>query len=207
MIYINSILLLFLFIPLSADAKTGPDLQNIEPQESTYTLITLPSVKKIKVEGALKRIKSTIPEAEIREITKETVVYRLVAKCFENRASAKSLQTTLTKSCRSPFVALSENSYCVVVSSQMSYSSALADQKVFAKKHISTSIVKTKVPLTQWQVAVGDYSNLKDSVINADKMSSTGLVTTIEPHEKKPVNKSKATLYRLMSEEIDKSYK
>lgn len=164
-----------------------------------YALMTLPSLNKNLTKSKLKKIRATIPDAEIRDIIKETLIYRLEVRCFADRQSAKKLQANLFNICKSPFIVPTEDSYCVIAGSQMDYNAAVEDQKYFAKKHLNTSIVKTRVPLQQWQIVIGNYNDIKNSVYMANKMTIKGLTTTIQPVEKKQINKSKTPLEILIS--------
>ncbi|MDD2365482.1 MAG: hypothetical protein PHN84_04900 [Desulfuromonadaceae bacterium] len=205
--YIQTLFLIFLLIPLNAAADEASTIQPDSTEESLYTLTTIPSLKKNRAESTLKRIKPAIPDAKLVKIEKETVTYRLEVKCFESFHSAKLLRADILKICKTPFIVPVEKSYCVIAGSQMDYSAAVADQKFFASRNLTTSIVKSKVILPQWQIVVGNFTGLKDSVYTANRMSTEGLIATIQPVEKYEKNESKDTLNRLISEEMAFSLK
>lgn len=202
MVFYNTLFLLLFLLPINVYAELPSATQNSDHEKHLYTLMTLPSLKKHQMESIFNRIRKIMPEAELIKATKDTVIYRLEVECFNNVQSAKQLQYNLLKICKTPFIVHSENSYCVIAGSQMNYNSAVADQKHFAKKKISTSIVKVKVPLPQWQIVVANFDTLKDSIYSANNLSTNGIVTTVEPADSKNFHTKKNVLEQLMSEEI-----
>lgn len=213
MVNIKLLSFLLFLTPLGANATISSADQLINDMTSqqspaealdvhVYNLVTPPSLNKKKVESTFKKIRAEIPKAEIRNKIEERLFYRLVVRCFDNIAPAKSLQADLTKSSRTPFILQENNTYCVVASSQMTHEAAVAEQKQLAAKQISAHIVELNLPLPHWQVKSGNYHDLRDAVNMANSMSMKGLITTIEPLEDGAIDKSQEILDRLMSQEI-----
>lgn len=191
---VHSILLvLFLThfcVSVALSSDESPDHNATYQQSSSdgskqpgYLLVTPPSVNKKKIESMLKKIRSDVPRAEIRKKIEERVLYRLVTQCFDSLPLAEKKRADLFKSSRTPFIVKSDNSFCVVASSQMTIKGAFAEQKQLAEKHVKANIVKLSLPLALWQVKSSDVYDLRNAVRMANAVSVKGLITTIEPFE------------------------
>jgi len=146
-----------------------------------YHLVTLPSTNKKRVDAMCIRFLSVIPKAMLIPKTEERTVYRLVAKTFDKIESAKKRKAELSQHRESPFLAVNENGYSVVVSSQLSETLALAEQKRLAGKNITTSILELRLPLKQFQMRSNESFAIRDAVSLAARLAKIGVITTLEP--------------------------
>jgi len=189
---VNSILLAL----ISAMIVSGPALSATIPDTSEtaqthdpsnaqnplhYHLVTVPSTNKKRIDAMCIRFLSLIPKAMLIPKTAESTVYRLIADTFDSIESAKKRKTELLRHCESPFVVKSNQGYAVIAGSQLTETLAVAEQKRLAAKHISTTILELRVPLKQWQMKSTERFTLRDAVILANKLTSIGVTTTIEP--------------------------
>lgn len=189
--------LLFLFLSSMAanasqllsdqNAKDSYYLETVTAQskQSVYSLVTAPSINKKKIDLLYGKIRSSMPSAEIRKNIEERVIYRLVAQCFDNISPARRLQSELLKYSQAAFIIPMDDSYCAAASSHTTEKAALAEQKRLAGKNINVKMVKLSLQLPHWRVKSGDFQRLRDAVYEANRISTQGVITIIEPFDDK----------------------
>lgn len=145
-----------------------------------YKLVTLPSTNKKRVDAMCIKFLSVIPKAMLIPKTEESTVYRLIADTFDTIESTKKRKAELLRHCESPFVVKGDYGYSVIAGSQLTEPLAVTEQKRLAGKNISTTILKLRLPLKQWQMKSSESFNIRDAVIMASRLAQIGVITTIE---------------------------
>ena len=213
MIFFRILLVLFFLTTMrtneaqsSADALTNDSSQLTASVDSDsqkgYHLVTPPSLHRKRVETLYNRIHSQFPSAELKNSTKEMIVYRMVVKYFDTIDQAKLLRAELRKNTKTPFIVKTNDLYSVIASSQMTQKSALAEQEELSEKQIKTTILKTSQLLPNWQITNGSNLALREAVTMAYAMSLKGFILTIEPLESRVPDKPREVLNRLLTQEM-----
>jgi hypothetical protein len=191
LVKVLSLLFLFMFMngeSVFAFSAPGSSDRNHTIQQTSsagstptnYALFTLPSVNRKKAESLLTAIQPMVPEAELCSKPKNRIANRLVVECFDNLAAARKLHAEMYRTIKTTFMVKSDRSYCVVAGSQLTEKAATIEKKELADKQIAATIVKKKVSLPHWQIKAGGFHDLKEAVIQANNLSESGIITTIE---------------------------